>query len=968
MPQQILNNGQLASLFRAALNSNFTELYTASVATDTIFNAAGDLIVGTADNTAARLAMGANGTSLTVVSGAVVWAVPAGGGDVTLAGVQTLSNKTLAGYVLSGAEVVTATAIPALVINVALPLNTKSISAPATFTFSNSTPTANTRTELKVTVDATERVITIPSTWSYARNALITTITIPASTTLWLLFEYTGARWEVTGDPVETTGTGAYVRQTVTDALDLKTNIGVPQSLRNMTRTNITPATEPIAFAYFDNFTWGSNTNGDVYKSTDVGLTWTLVQSALLGIIAAIKSADGEVVATNGASVYKSTGWATNPATATFAIKYTAAAPAYILAHQFDGDGTKFIVSEYAALGVDPSRYVTISLDMGETWTRKYDSPQPIGSHLHASCYDPWEDRFWFVNGHNPIANFAGLHFSDDNGDSWTRCTSTKIHQTASYIPIKATEFGLICATDSSINGIWIMPRCDDPTNADPYLAWEWEPLAAYDGNIGFGIWMYRDTDTGIVYISLGSIVVGVGSVVIAASDGRTAGAAHVFTAATTVGDAVHRFVAKGGLISGSLLEGGVQKKFRAQTNAYLHSAIDPRGILETLNVVSSSLAVGGDSNNLNSAIQSTVVGKRNSTASTAQLSVIVGQANTLTGLGETVIIGNNVTSGARYATLIGSVLTASGNFQTAIGRDCNVGSAGVTAVGSGVAASGSNSVGVGFGITATAASAVGVGYSITVLGASTGVGTNLVGSGVQSVMIGTDITCGGLSVAIGHTVTAGDNSVGIGRGVTAINFGIAIGYGALANGLYQSIAIGYEAICTHDKSVALGVSATTTATSQIQIGARHIELIEVTEPAAPSANGLRIYPVDDAGVTKLRWRTSVGIYEVAALATSVSFIDVTATGNLICSVVGKGLQLKPGSNTRCGEATLVVGTITVSNTTVTANTQILLTRKTSNGTTGTLNYTLSAGASFTINSNNVLDTSVITYLLIEVN
>jgi hypothetical protein len=66
------------------------------------------------------------------------------------------------------------------------------------------------------------------------------------------------------------------------------------------------------------------------------------------------------------------------------------------------------------------------------------------------------------------------------------------------------------------------------------------------------------------------------------------------------------------------------------------------------------------------------------------------------------------------------------------------------------------------------------------------------------------------------------------------------------------------------------------------------------------------------------------------------------------------------------GTATLVAGTVTVSNTSVTANTRIQITRTTLGGTVGNLSYTISAGASFTINSSNVLDTSTVTWLLIE--
>lgn len=97
--------------------------------------------------------------------------------------------------------------------------------------------------------------------------------------------------------------------------------------------------------------------------------------------------------------------------------------------------------------------------------------------------------------------------------------------------------------------------------------------------------------------------------------------------------------------------------------------------------------------------------------------------------------------------------------------------------------------------------------------------------------------------------------------------------------------------------------------------------------------------------------------------------VGVTTAGNLVCDTAGKGLQVKSGTGARAGNAVLVGGTVTVTNTTVTANTVVMLTRKTSGGTIGTaITYTLSAGASFTINSDSVIDTSTFSFLLLELN
>lgn len=104
-----------------------------------------------------------------------------------------------------------------------------------------------------------------------------------------------------------------------------------------------------------------------------------------------------------------------------------------------------------------------------------------------------------------------------------------------------------------------------------------------------------------------------------------------------------------------------------------------------------------------------------------------------------------------------------------------------------------------------------------------------------------------------------------------------------------------------------------------------------------------------------------------ADLSAQVLKAGDTMTGTLAFATA-KMISIASGTNQRAGNTTLVGGTKTVANTTVTANTIVLLTRKTSGGTPGTgITYTLSAGVSFTINSDNVLDTSTFSYFLIEV-
>lgn len=102
--------------------------------------------------------------------------------------------------------------------------------------------------------------------------------------------------------------------------------------------------------------------------------------------------------------------------------------------------------------------------------------------------------------------------------------------------------------------------------------------------------------------------------------------------------------------------------------------------------------------------------------------------------------------------------------------------------------------------------------------------------------------------------------------------------------------------------------------------------------------------------------------------------LNVDSSG-LTMLIAGEGFRLKEGSNARMGVSTLVNGTVTVSNTSITANTRIFATRQAVNGSTtiGTLEAgTKVVGTSFVINSYTALvglsadDDSIVAWLLVE--
>ena len=83
------------------------------------------------------------------------------------------------------------------------------------------------------------------------------------------------------------------------------------------------------------------------------------------------------------------------------------------------------------------------------------------------------------------------------------------------------------------------------------------------------------------------------------------------------------------------------------------------------------------------------------------------------------------------------------------------------------------------------------------------------------------------------------------------------------------------------------------------------------------------------------------------------------------------GLAIKSGSNSRTGSGTLVSGTATIANTSVTANTFILV-QDTGGGVLANIGslYIASqtAGTGFVVTSSNAIDTSTFKYFLFEVN
>lgn len=91
-----------------------------------------------------------------------------------------------------------------------------------------------------------------------------------------------------------------------------------------------------------------------------------------------------------------------------------------------------------------------------------------------------------------------------------------------------------------------------------------------------------------------------------------------------------------------------------------------------------------------------------------------------------------------------------------------------------------------------------------------------------------------------------------------------------------------------------------------------------------------------------------------------------SADSDIVAGLIGKGLRVAVGTNAKMGTATLVAGTVTIANTSVTANSHIIAYHMTAAGTTGWLRVSKSAGTNLTITSSSSSDTSLIGYRIVE--
>lgn len=142
---------------------------------------------------------------------------------------STLTRPVFSGITTlgSGALVTTSSAMAALEVDVTKLLNTKTISAPQTLTFS-ATPTTGTEFYLfLVNSDTSPHLITLPANvYSMTTNATMASFVIPASSTYFIQWRWNGTVYRMFGEPRAADNYTATAAPTVNDDVSLGYAVG----------------------------------------------------------------------------------------------------------------------------------------------------------------------------------------------------------------------------------------------------------------------------------------------------------------------------------------------------------------------------------------------------------------------------------------------------------------------------------------------------------------------------------------------------------------------------------------------------------------------------------------------------------------------------------------------------------------------------------------------------------------------
>lgn len=540
-----------------------------------------------------------------------------------------------------------------------------------------------------------------------------------------------------------------------------------------------------------------------LYQSLDMGDTWQLVRSKAGRWLKMLKCSDGEIlIISGGTDVQKSSGWATNRATATFSTVLTFPVNTGVLRWSIDGDGTKFICTHYENGGTRADvRYVYISTNSGNTWTLVWDSVARFGptdanlSHLHAVCYDQKNNRFWICEGHLDL----GVFYSENDGSTWTRFEDQDFYTESTPTTMTPTPYGIVAGTDTFPNGIHLI-KGDLASTLKPEVAYIYRSDGA--GTQLQADAAVTDPDTGLVYIAARGFASPAKSVIMC-SNGESASI--IYESETN--DAIFNLaVMDGKLIAHQ--SGTPYKTIKGRVSIIgSKQPLFDAGNIVTENIVpnlSMALGKGSDAKALNS-----MASGRNTKVGTVggQDLIAEGPNNLIEGGSKNILVGgNNNLTGTTSNTVCYSWGVTLHNLSnvTLMGIGANTTSSNSVTFGANAITEGANSTTTGTGAHSTAGNAATYGFNsvAALLSCSFGSGCSV------------DVT-GGCGFGYGVTI-GGSNGSGFGRGAT-VNTGVTNG-----------TSIGALSIVAHANAAAIGVSTATQRADSVCVGPRDIESTKI--------------------------------------------------------------------------------------------------------------------------------------------
>jgi len=258
---------------------------------------------------------------------------------------------------------------------------------------------------------------------------------------------------------------------------------------------------------------------------------------------------------------------------------------------------------------------------------------------------------------------------------------------------------------------------------------------------------------------------------------------------------------------------------------------------------------------------------------SSGQFSLAIGFNATASNI-DTIAIGETSTASNQYSTAIGNLASSTGYRSVGIGYLANSGFFDSIAIGTSATVTADNGISIGASSTASNDD-----IAVGAISSATGPG------GTPCVTLGRQSSCSVFGVSMGYLASSSQNSVSLGRGTSSTNQSVAIGQSSSTSSSSDSIAIGNGASvgATHNNSVCIGASCTTTAASQFQIGASGTPLDMRSYGKFQLTKGIGI------------WNTTPPAAQPAAIpdATGGAVIDVqcrAALNNLLAAARGMGM------------------------------------------------------------------------------